>query len=208
MEKVVYSNGNYSVYKVGKESLMELCEFVVTENYKHHGSNAEMPDLHREIKHIYDEETRYSNCSQIFFVRNTQGKLIGSIRVFKWDKQESLPIEKLFNIHPLECLGGAESCTYWHVGRFAIDSHAGIPTLTIFKLLMTLVVEPIVQNENSFMIAETDSKLVRVVNALGIQTIALGEPVRYLASDTVPLYSTRAGLLDFYNKYRGLKSAS
>jgi len=208
MEKIILSNKNYCIYKVGEECLMELSEFVVSENYKHHTSCCEDIDMTQEIRHVYHEELRYSKRSHIFIVRDLQGKLIGSIRVFKWNKKDSLPIEELFNINPLERLGDEKSRSYWHVGRFAIDSHAGISTLNIFKILMTLAIEPIIKDTNSYMIAETDSKLVRVVNALGIQTIALDKPIQYLASDTVPLYSSKSGLIDFYNRHKSLKEAS
>lgn len=36
---------------------------------------------------------------------------------------------------------------------------------------------------------------------LGIDTVRLGEGVHYLGSETIPVYSTRKGLLNFYHKF-------
>lgn len=50
------------------------------------------------------------------------------------------------------------------------------------------------------MIAEMDSKLLRTLNVLGIETVRLGKSVEYLHSETIPVYSERKGLLYFYNR--------
>lgn len=97
---------------------------------------------------------------------------------------------------------------YWHIGRFAIDSFAGIPTITLFKQLMMYAIHPIVCDDNSYMIAETDSKLLKVMNALGIETIQLGNSVNYLASETIPICSSKNGLIWFYKHYENLYQAS
>lgn len=36
MEKLIYASEHYKIRRLGKESLYELAEFVVRENYKHH----------------------------------------------------------------------------------------------------------------------------------------------------------------------------
>ena len=58
------------------------------------------------------------------------------------------------------------------------------------------------------MIAETDSKLLKVMNTLGIETVRLGHSINYLASETIPVYSSKNGLLLFYNHYENLYIAS
>jgi len=201
MEKLIYTNGIYKILQLGKESLRELAEFVVRENYKHHVGKSTKEEMDEEVTSVYNEELAYADSSYVYVVRNAMGKLIGSIRVFKWDRKKPLPIQRVFGINPLKAIHSESTYDYWHVGRFAIDSFAGIPTLTLFKQLMVYAVHPIVCDSNSYMIAETDSKLLRVMNSLGISTVQLGKSKDYLASETVPVCSSRAGILPFYNHY-------
>mgnify|MGYP002964840478 FL=1 len=160
------------------------------------------------IRDRFQEELQYIDSSIIFAVRNMMGKIIGSIRVFKWDRKKTLPVQKIFGVNPLSSIHTEVDYNYWHIGRFAIDSFSGIPTITLFKQLMIYAIHPIVCDDKSYMIAETDSKLLTVMNALGIQTVQLGDSVNYLASETVPIYSSKIGLLPFYNHFRKLYQAS
>jgi len=208
MEKLVLSTRQYTIWQTDRNGLREVAEFVVMENYKHHSGEYTKASVVDEIIDIYNEELAYFSSSFVFIVRNNSGKIIGSIRVFKWDMQQPLPLQKLFGINPLTAIHSNGNCNYWHVGRFAIDSFAGISTVTLFRQLMMYAVHPIVCDDNSYMIAETDSKLLRVVNALGIETIRLGQSVNYLASETVPIYSSKQGLMTFYNHNQHLFQAS
>lgn len=208
MEKLVYTNVYYTIWLLGKESLREIAEFVVKENYKHHAGNLSSSCIKEEIDTIYQEELLYVNNSTIFGVRDISGKIIGCIRVFKWDRKKILPIQKIFGISPLSAIHSEEDYNYWHIGRFAIDSFAGIPTITLFKQLMVYAVHPIVCDDKSYMIAETDSKLLKVMNALGIKTIQLGNSLNYLASDTIPVCSSKKGLRVFYDNHQKLYQAS
>lgn len=208
MEKLIYANEHYKIGQLGKENLYELAEFVVKENYKHHVGCLSSEYMKDEIDTVYKEEFLYADNSTIFVVRNLAGKIIGSIRVFKWDKKKILPIEKIFGISPLKAIHSENNYNYWHIGRFAIDSFAGISTFTLFKQLMVYAVHPIMCDDRSYMIAETDSKLLKIMNALGIETIRLGHSLNYLASETIPVCSSKKGLLTFYNHYRNLLVAS
>lgn len=181
---------------------------MVKENYKHHIGNLSSQNIKNEINEVYKEELLYADNSIILVVRNVEGKIIGSIRVFKWDRRTLLPIQKIFGINPLSVIHSEEDYNYWHIGRFAINSYAGIPTVTLFKQLMIYAVHPIVCDNKSYMIAETDRKLLRVMNALGIETIQLGDSLNYLASETIPVCSSKKGLLMFYNHYQNLCQAS
>lgn len=208
MERLVYASVQYNIWQLGAESLYELAEFVVKENYKHHVGGLSSEYIKDEVDAIYEEELAYMDNSMIFGVRNIEGKIIGSIRVFKWDRKKILPIQKIFGICPLSAIHAEENYSYWHIGRFAIDSFAGIPTITLFKQLMVFAVHPIVCDEESYMIAETDSKLLRIMNALGIETTQLGDSLNYLASETIPVCSSKKGLSVFYNHYQSLYQAS
>ncbi len=209
MEKLIYTNGQYNIWQLtGKECLQELAEFVVKENYKHHIGDFSYESIKDEIDSVYQEELQYIEDSTIFVVRNEASKIIGSIRVFRWDRKKILPLQKVFGINPLITIHSESNYSYWHIGRFAVDSFAGIPTITLFKQLMVYAVHPIVCDEKSYMIAETDSKLLKVMNALGIETTQLGHSINYLASETIPVCSSKDGLLLFYRHYRRLCKAS
>lgn len=209
MEKLIYTNRQYSIWQLtGKECLRELAEFVVRENYKHHVGDFSYESIKDEIDSVYQEELQYIDSSIIFVVRNEAGKVIGAIRVFKWDRKKTLPIQKIFGINPLMIIHSESDYSYWHIGRFAVDTFAGIPTITLFKQLMVYAVHPIVCDTKSYMIAETDSKLLKVMNVLGIETIQLGHSINYLASETIPVCSSRNGLLLFYKHYANLYQAS
>lgn len=208
MKKLVYTNATYQIWQLGKENLYTLAEFVVKENYKHHTGSLASESIRDEIEAVYQEELLYADHSQIFMVYDKVGKIIGSIRVFKWDKEQTHPIQKIFGINPLDSIHSEAEYSYWHIGRFAIDSFAGVPTLTLFKQLMVYAVHPIVCDDKSYMIAETDSKLLKVMNALGIETTRLGDSIYYLASETVPVCSSKQGLSRFYAHYGKLYQAS
>lgn len=209
MEKLIYTNGKYNIWLLTeKKCLRELAEFVVRENYKHHMKNFPCKSMKDEINSVYQEELQYIDNSMIFVVRNNVGKIIGSIRVFKWDKKKKLPIQKIFGINPLVSIHSDSDYNYWHIGRFAIDSFAGISTITLFKQLIMYAVHPIICDTKSYMIAETDYKLLKVMNALGIETIQIGQSTNYLASKTIPIYSSKNGLLLFYKHYQSLLRVS
>ena len=164
-----------------KESLHELAEFVVTENYKHHVGSFTAASI--KVDSGFQEELQYIDSSIIFAVRNMMGKIIGSIRVFKWDRKKTLPVQKIFGVNPLSSIHTEVDYNYWHIGRFAIDSFSGIPTITLFKQLMIYAIHPIVCDDKSYMIAETDSKLLTVMYALGIHfchfIITLGSCIKH-----------------------------
>lgn len=73
---------------------------------------------------------------------------------------------------------------------------------------MVYAVYPVICDTKSYMIAETDSKLLKVMNALGIKTVQMGHSVNYLASETIPVYSSKNGLLLFYKHYNNLCQVS
>lgn len=208
MEKAVISCKDYTIYRVGIDQLHDVASFVVTENYIHHSSGSLPDSAIQEIEDIYNEELSYSKDSFYFIVRDKKGKMIGSIRVFKWDKQTLIPMQKIFHISPLGKVNDKPDTSLWHIGRFAIDSSVEFSTITLFKQLMTLAVDPILREEDSCMIAETDSHLLRVMNALGIETTQIGNPLIYLASETIPVYSNKRGLSNFYTRHYSLLQAS
>lgn len=207
MEKLIWSCNDYSIKSVDSTHIYELAEFVVKENYFHHSLTEIPADTEHETTELYKEELSFMPSYQCIMVYDSESRIIGSIRVCKWNRRTLLPMQKIFNISPLEKIEAyTSSTTFWHIGRFAIKSDIGTPTIILFKQLMVLAVAPIVNEGNGYMLAETDAHLLRVMNALGIETWQLGKSEVYLSSETVPIYSTHQGLSRFYNKYRHLVS--
>lgn len=201
MDKLITQTNNYAIYLLDRANIKELAAFVVKENYMHHKGAAAITDCQSEIDMISREEEDYRNHSKIYVVRDKQSHIIGSIRVFQWNHKQKLPMEKIFSINPEDCIPGGRDIQFWHIGRFAIKAFAGISTINLFKQLMVLALQPVFMNAGSYMIAETDSRLLRTVNMLGIRTRNLGDSVEYLASETVPVYSSTEDMKDFYNQY-------
>ncbi len=205
MEKIISVTQKYEISIANQECLEELARFVVEENYKHHSTNPPCKEkLESDIMTVYNEEkTLYSDTSSVFIARCNH-KIIGAIRVFKWDKKKVLPIEKLYGINPLKVVSQDTRAEFWHIGRFAVDSSTGISPIHLFKQLMVYAVSPIMKSENGYMVAEVDAKLLKVVNALGIHAINLGESIYYLSSETIPIYASQKGITPFYQHYQRL----
>ncbi len=205
MEKLIATFDGYSIFKADAKCINELSRFIVMENYKHHIGSVEATRITDDITDVTKEElSLYGDNTYIYIARDKRGKMLGSIRVFLWNRQSVLPLEKIYGINPLEAIDSDVKFNYWHVGRFAIDSTLGISTFTLFKRLMALAVRPIVGDSDSYMIAEIDSKLLKVMNALGFETNQLGDSMYYLTSETVPISSSKQGIMGFYSKYRYL----
>lgn len=200
MRKILFKETSYTISRMDVSELRELATFVVMQNYKHHQENS-AKDVFAEIEAVYQEELQQIATSTIYVVRDLNDEMIGSIRVFEWNKLMELPIQRIFGISPLLAIIAEPHSKFWHVGRFAVNSRKGISTLLLFKQLMMLAIDPIIRSGDSYMIAESDSKLLRVMNLLGIETHQLGPSVEYLASETIPIYASKKGLLPFYEKH-------
>jgi len=176
-----------------KNLLFDLSKFVVEENYTHHNVyNLNMSK--NEVEEIYQEESLFEN-SKIFVTKDYCDSIIGSIRVMKWNRETVLPIEKLFNINLNNILSG--DFDIWHIGRFAIKKGADTRGFNVFKSLMTFAINEVCKTENSVAVAECDSKLLRILNLLGLETITLADPIFYLGSETIPVLFTHESLKNF-----------
>lgn len=183
--------------------LIELSNFIIDENYAHH-SNSKLPkNSQSEVLSIYDEEVNYFNNAEIYVAKNILGNIIGSIRVYKWNYNEILPLQKIFNINPLDILKpNQRNHPIWHVGRFAINKD--IKDRTLFKKLMVCATAPIFESKIGFVFAECDSKLLRVMNFMGIKTNVIGPSLNYLGSETIPVCMSYDDIKDFYLKNKSL----
>src|SRR5690606_16427117 len=130
-------------------------------------------------------EEQYFKNSKVYVAKEFSGNIIGSIRSLKWNYVDILPIQKIFNIDPIIYSNNLLNSEIWHIGRFAIKKE--IKDRSLFKRLMVCAIHPICQKKNNIAFAECDSKLLRVLNILGIQTNVVGDSINYLGSETIPI---------------------
>ena len=199
MDRFITSHENYSIWQLSESGLFDLARFVVIENYKHHQAQSDHTVINDdEIQQVYNEEVCFFDHSKIFVAKNNRNEIVGAIRVMKWNRQDELPITKLFGISALNEISPEDSDQHiWHIGRFAVSSNLGRYGISLFKILMMYAVAPICKHEKGIMFAECDSKLFKTVNLLGIKAIALDEGIEYLGSVTIPMYATRDGMMEF-----------
>lgn len=200
MKQLIIKSNKYKIYEVDSLYLREIATFVVNENYKHHHST-DTSKLNSEIESVYQEELIYAKSAHIFIVENNSSAIIGSIRVMKWNMRNKLPMQKIFGINPLDHITTSNVTTFWHIGRFAISTCSGISCGTLFKQLMIYAIYPICKEKDGYMIAECDSKLLRTMSLLGIDTVSLSKGIYYLSSETIPVYANKAGLEKFYRNF-------
>lgn len=208
MEKKVASFKDYEIFMANQDCLKEIAHFVVKENYVHHLTSFTKEEINADIAEVLDEELYlYDTDSRIYIARSYDGQIIGCIRSFHWDKIKTLPIEKKYGINPLKVIHNENKYSYWHIGRFAVAKFSGFSNMTLFKRLMALAVKPIVEDRYSYMIAEIDSNLLKVMNLLGFITRQVGKSIDYLTSETIPICASKRGINGFYSKYGCLCNA-
>jgi hypothetical protein len=185
------------------DQLTELAKFVVEENFNHHSENVNSQEIVKDTQEVYDEELKYFKDSEIFVAKDFSGNIQGSIRVIKWDYKSKLPIQKLFNINPLNILNNSKK-TYsvWHIGRFATKRN--INDRNLFRRLMVCAISPICKQKKGVVFAECDSKLLRIMNLLGIKAQVIGNSINYLGSETIPVAMSYDGIKDFYFNNKNL----
>lgn len=184
--------------------ILDLSEFIVKENFKHHSNNILPAGYKTEIDSIYNKEVMFFNNTEIFVAKNYLGVIVGSIRVLKWNYIDILPIQKIFGINPLMVSKNSTTNNVYHIGRFAIKREVG--DINLFKQLIICAITPICSHKGNIAFAECDSKLLRILSLLGIKTTVIGESVNYLGSETIPIYLDYYGLIGFYNKNKTLVS--
>lgn len=188
--------------KLKPNQMYDLAEFVVAENFKYH-TDGELPQNYKkDVISIQKEELKYYENSEVFVSKDYSGSIFGSIRVLKWNFIDVLPLQKIFGINPLLAISSPNVNEIYHIGRFAIRKD--ITNLNLFKQLMICAITPVCQHEHNIAFAECDSKLLRVLNLMGIKTQVIGKSLNYLGSETIPVAMSYDGLIDFYNKNKHL----
>ena len=198
MDNIISTYYDYSICKLSFDELNELAEFVVSENYKHHKKQSySMMSLRNEIDEVLKDEILFYGSSHIIVVRNKQDRIVGTIRLMKWDGRVELPITKFFGINPKDLSINSSNTIVWHMGRFAVSSEIKDCRNELFRLLIFYALAPICRVKDSILLAECDSKLLHVASYLGLNVIALDEGKEILGSTTIPMYATRDGMTEF-----------
>lgn len=198
MDNIITTYYDYSICKLPFDELNELAEFVVSENYKHHKKQSySMMSLRNEIDEVLKDEILFYGSSHIIVVRNNQDRIVGTIRLMKWDGRVELPITKFFGINPKDLSINSSNTIVWHMGRFAVSSEIKDCRNELFRLLIFYALAPICRVKDSILLAECDSKLFHVASYLGLNVIALDEGKEILGSTTIPMYATRDGMTEF-----------
>lgn len=114
--------------KLQRGQLLDLAEFVVTENFKHHSNNNLPKDYRKDINDIYKEELKFYENSEVYATKDYSGSILGAIRILKWNYIDVLPLQKIFGINPLLALNTANINDIYHIGRFAVKKKCVILT--------------------------------------------------------------------------------
>lgn len=194
MERTIIEAEGYRIVETNNCSLEEIVKFVVKENYLHHQKN--LPEnISEEIEELIKEEQLLLLTSKFFVARDREGRLIGCIRLHRWNHTSNLPITK-FGIRVEETFPQDKYPNIWHIGRFAVTNrNMGV---NLFKTLMVCAIAPIIKNTSSIMLAELDVKLLKSLKKMGIELNEIGAAIHHIGSIVVPAFSTTLGLVSFY----------
>lgn len=194
---------NIIINLVRRNELYAFTRFVAEEYYNRNTpawQNTSVPQ--QEIETMLHEDVKQYPYS-FYYAAKKNNKIIGTIKVTKWNRKDVLPIHKLYGID-INKRKEFDQRTIWHVGRFAISTNAVVNNMILFKKLMTYAIAPICEDVTGVMVAECDCKLLRVMTALGIKTTILGKSIEYLHSETVPVCAGKEGLMGFFKKNKGV----
>ena len=191
---------NIEYYTMCHENVDELIHFVINENHLHHREIVTAEQINSTRQLLCTEEKQYFNSH--IFVAMSNNIICGSIRIFQKTATQILPIEKIFNIN-VEDLASAGTPIY-HIGRFAVSKGADKRGFHIFKTLIALALQVAQQGQGGIVFAECDVKLLRTIRLLGIEAEAIGSPIHYLGSETIPIQLPWTGYQIFLNKNKDL----
>jgi hypothetical protein len=207
MKKLIRQLPDYSLWQIDKDYLFEVSHFVVKTNYMHH--QGYLPSsIEEEIMEVYNEEIKYFPESFFYIVTdNLTQQIIGSIRIFRWDKKSMLPIEKKYNVNITAILKEQEQKFnhIFHIGRFAVSTKdIGRASILLFKTLLANVFYRACSLGNSIILAESDKKLFEKFRLLDIHFSQAGQSKIELGSETIPVYITSHKLSTFLEKHKHL----
>ena len=141
------------------------------------------------------EDLRYASDSRFFVCCTRTKEILGTCRITKKNDHLTFPIEDVFkiNINHLVKRLNLSIEEFWHLGRLSVDKdklsmYSADPksAAMIMKKLLMASFEVICRSTNNLLIAETDSKVFRMLNQIGINVEMIGLPRHYMGSITLP----------------------
>lgn len=187
-------------YRLPLSYTRALISYIITENYLHHGIHKEPAELESETAMLCAEEAQYTD-SHIFGAM-AGDRICGSIRICKKLPGQVLPLEKMYGIDI--CALVPDGVSVYHIGRFAVSKGADGSGIRVFKTLMALALRVADKDPAATVFAECDRKLLRTVRHLGIEAEAIGRPIFYLGSETVPVQMPRGSYQKFLEANKAL----
>lgn len=192
---------NYYFTKLNRNELPELIHFYLVTTQEHYKL-----DSYSEEEYKFDFESLIGE-DQIFFDRSIyyvlrsklDNGIHASIRITFWDKETSLPIQKLFDIET-ESLLIPHVTNFWHIGRFVISGKIIGNRINILKKMLFDAFYGPHSLGSGLVIAECDRKVVNTLRKLEIESYQLGDPIIYLYSETLPIYIKSEWLKTFVEK--------
>lgn len=188
-------NKPLSYFRLPLTCIKELVSYVIRENYLHHGVQEDAAELESETAALCAEEAQYTESH--IFVAMDGNRICGSIRICKKLPGQLLPLEKMSCIDISTLV--PDCASVYHIGRFAVSKGADGSGIRVFKTLMALALSVADRDLAATIFAECDRKLLRTVRHLGIEAEAIGNPVFYLGSATVPVKMPWASYQKFLN---------
>lgn len=199
MSRYITNYENLSLWQMSEEELPELSKFVIEENYKHHQPQMYSDrNFEAEYLSVLKEEKAFYRYSSIIVAKDEYHNMVGVIRVTSWDNNpHTVPLSRLFGNQLVDIPQLMYKHKHvWHIGRFAIKKGVS-DSGRLFKLLMLYAISPIFRHTNGVVLAETDERLLRVMQAMRIKATPLAAGKEYIGSMTLPILITKEGLNEF-----------
>jgi hypothetical protein len=198
MDKLILKTDNVTLWILSKENLPQLAAFIVDQNYRNNkGQSVDREMLDKEYETILQEEVLFFEHSLIIAARDSNGAIIGSIRVMNWsNSSQPIPLTKIFGEHLINKTELQKKYGYiWHIGRFAVNKKCNCKRL--FILLILYAITPMFKYAKGVLLAEVDERLSIVLQMMKINLMPLSESKVYIGSRTIPMMVTKEGLCEF-----------
>lgn len=195
----------YYVSGITREELPGMLRFLILEIYRHFNFTAfTKQDFAGELNRLLAEDMAYFDHSVYYVLRRKSDKSIQAcIRTTWYDGRVSLPIEKLFDLK-ISGMRVTRGKQIWHLGRFVISGSLPSHRISVLKKLLFNAFYPVSISKNAILFAECDSKLVRTLSLMGIDSLVLGSPIEYICSETLPICITSECLKPFITRNAGI----
>jgi len=205
MRNLICAYNDFSLWEIKERNeLPYLDQFVLKVYYYHHLKQNYYPQ--DELSMMIQEDNDSLMNSSFFVAYDNSRRIIGTIKLQKWDGENELSIEKDFKVDLKKIIRSLplKPRQIYHIGRFAIDQNLirRDPGLTqnrlkILKSLMYYALFPVFEKKSNIFLCECDEKLLTKLKFLGIYPQVIGPPKVHLGSKTLPIYCNHDGIKEF-----------